>query len=159
MPSGEPPIDPSSPLGFLNERADPAQPRPPQADDPTRLSNGMVVPRMTPGPVEAGSFSVDLARAPEAIRELEQAHVQLKSLRDEALRLGKIASPAQDEVSRDVASRLGVTATGGDGSLLAALDAGLDRISDLIDALRGDLAGYRTDERTVAATLRATASP
>ena len=46
------------------------QPPPLQADSPTVLFDGRVVERYRPPGVGGGDFAVDLANAPQAIREL-----------------------------------------------------------------------------------------
>ncbi|MDD7968489.1 hypothetical protein [Actinomycetospora lemnae] len=124
------------------------QPPPLQADSPASLPDGTTVPRFRPPEVGGGAFTVDLARAPEAIRELEQAKVELLSIRDEAFALGKVDPPAADQVSVDAARMLGIAASGGPGSLVAALEAGADQIQDLIDSLRD---GFRSYEEIDAA--------
>ncbi|MFC5063484.1 hypothetical protein [Actinomycetospora atypica] len=125
-------------------------PRPPgppvQASDPARLSTGQVLPRRAVEMPSGGSFSVDLERAPQTIRELESARDQLAELMVVAVRLGKVDPGTSDEVSRDAASVLGAVATGGQGSLLWALRSGVDRLNLLIDAVRAEIATYRNAE-------------
>ena len=53
------------------------QPPPLQADSPTVLFDGRVVERYRPPGVGGGDFAVDLANAPQAIRELEEASAEL----------------------------------------------------------------------------------
>ncbi len=134
-----------------------SQPTPPvgpplQASSPTHLPTGVTVPRQIPAPVgSSGQFSVDLQRAPQAIRDLEDAQEQLLEIKKNAVSLGKISPPAQDPVSQDAALVLGTTATGGPGSLLVAIDAGIEQLGSLISKLRGDLQTYRGNEEETAA--------
>ncbi|GAA4885091.1 hypothetical protein [Actinomycetospora straminea] len=130
------------------------QPPPLQADSPATLPDGSVVPRFRPPEVGGGAFTVDLARAPEAIRELEDAARELFRIRQDAEQLGKIDPPAQDQVSLDAARVLGLAANGGNGSLVAALDSGLDQIGALIGSLRTALAAYEAADDEGEASLR-----
>jgi hypothetical protein len=131
------------------------QPPPLTADAPTTLPDGRVVPRYRPPEVGGGSFEVDLARAPQAIRELEEAAAELASIRREAEELGRITSPTTDQVSVDAANVLRATAVGGNGSFAQALDSGIRQINEMISALQRALADYRgVDEDTEAAMGR-----
>ncbi|NYD39556.1 hypothetical protein [Actinomycetospora corticicola] len=122
----------------------PWPPEPPvQASDPARLWNGQVMPRQVVEMPTGGSFTVDLARAPEAIRELEHARDQLRALMVEARRLGRIDPGTTDQVSLDAATVFGATADGGDGSLVRALETGAQRLDLLIDTVRSELRSYR----------------
>jgi hypothetical protein len=133
----------------------PWPPEPPvQASDPARLWNGQVMPRQVVEMPTGGSFTVDLARAPEAIRELEHARDQLVDLTADVVRLGKIEPGTMDEVSRDAAVIFGAVATGGQGSLLQAVRSGIDRLNNLIGALDAELAAYRAGEAGVARAVR-----
>lgn len=118
---------------------------PPQASDPTVLANGQVIPRhLVPAPSGGGgSFSIDLERAPQVLRDLEDARRQLEELRQESFRLGRIDPGTHDEVSRDAAAVLGAVAVGGPGSLLVALDAGVRRLDELIVAVTSEIESYR----------------
>ncbi|WP_018332843.1 hypothetical protein [Actinomycetospora chiangmaiensis] len=117
----------------------------PQAADPTVLSTGQVIPRQAMPTADVGnSFSVDLATAPQVLRELRQARDQLQELRHDALFLGKIDPETHDEVSRDAAVVFGAIAVGGQGSLLDALDGGVQRLDGLIAAVESELALYRS---------------
>lgn len=122
----------------------PWPPEPPlQASDPARLWNGQLVPRQTVEMPTGGAFTVDLARAPEAIRELEQARDELRLLMLEARRLGRIDPGTTDQVSRDAAAVFEAVADGGEGSLVRALESGSQRLDRLIDAIKSELAAYR----------------
>ena len=130
------------------------QPPPLQADSPASLPDGTTVPRFRPPEVGGGAFTVDLARAPEAIRELEHAAAELSSIRRDAERLGKIAPPAMDQVTLDAAAVLGAAAAGGPGSFVAALDSGIGQIHDMIEALQSALSAYRASDEENEAALR-----
>ena len=54
-----------------------------------------------------GSFVVDIAQAPKAIRELEDARRELESIKQDAQALGHVNPPARDQVSLDAAQVLG----------------------------------------------------
>lgn len=128
--------------------------RPAEAADPTVLTDGQVVPRqVVPAPTGGGAFSVDLDRAPEVLRDLENARQELEDLKAEARFLGKIDPMSDDEVSRDAATVLGAVAVGGPGSLVEALDAGVARLDGLIGAIRSELDAYRAADRTTVARL------
>ncbi|MDD7920041.1 hypothetical protein [Actinomycetospora callitridis] len=130
------------------------QPPPLQADSPTALSDGRVVERYRPPGVGGGDFAVDLADAPRAIRGLEEAARELFDIRREAERLGKVTPPSRDQVSLDAATLLGVSAVGGNGSFLQALDQGIQQVNDLIAGLRSAMAGYGGADAQSAAALR-----
>lgn len=122
---------------------------PPQASDPA-------VPRVVryaPPPVGGDHFRVDLERAPQAIRELEDALSQLRDLRHEAMSMGKVTPPTADPVSRDAAILLGAAATGNAGSLVSALDAGIRQIETLVVELTDDLRRYDSNDRSAADDL------
>jgi hypothetical protein len=121
--------------------------RPAEAADPTVLTDGQVVPRqVVPAPAGGGAFSVDLDRAPEVLRDLENARQELAHLKQDALRLGRVDPSSGDEVSRDAAATLGAVAVGGPGSLLEALDAGMSQLDGLIGAIRAELNAYRRSD-------------
>lgn len=130
------------------------QPPPLQADSPASLPDGTTVPRFRPPEVGGGAFTVDLARAPEAIRELEHAAAELGSIRREAELLGRIAPPAMDNVSRDATDALRAVATGGNGSFAQALDSGIEQINNMISALQTALEAYRQTDGENEAALR-----
>jgi hypothetical protein len=134
------------PLGVPPALAD----RPVEASDPTVLTDGQVIPRqVVPAPAAGGAFSVDLERAPEMLRDLQNARNELEDLKIEARSLGKVDPSSNDQVSRDVATLLGAVAVGGPGSLLDALDAGMRRLDELISAIQTELDAYRrSDEAT-----------
>ena len=121
-----------------------------EAADPTVLTDGQVVPRqVVPAPAVGGAFSVDLDRAPEVLRDLQNARRELEDIKIEARSLGKVDPSSNDQVSLDAATVLGAVAVGGPGSLFEALDAGLRRLDELIDAIRTELDAYRrSDEAT-----------
>jgi hypothetical protein len=96
-----------------------------------------------PQPVGGGSFAVDITRAPEAIRQLEDALLELRSIRQEATQLGHITPPTADAVSVDAAQALSMKANGGPGSLLSALEAGISELERMIQSLGAGLAAYR----------------
>jgi hypothetical protein len=118
------------------------------------LPDGRVVERYRPPGVGGGDFAVDLANAPRAIRELEEAARELFDIRREAERLGKVTPPSRDQVSLDAATLLGVSAVGGNGSFLQALDQGIQQVNDMIAGLRSALAGYDGADAQSAAMLR-----
>ncbi|WP_285591120.1 hypothetical protein [Actinomycetospora sp. NBRC 106378] len=141
------------PLGLYTEpsRGAPAfpPPPPPQASDPTVLSTGQVVPRQAMPTVPAvDSFSVDLAAAPQVLRDLREAAEELTAIRRDAVQLGKVDPGTSDEVSRDAASVLETVAVGGTGSLLSALDGGLRRLEALVHAIETELGEYRLAEES-----------
>ena len=144
---------PVPPPGLYNEpsRGVPAflPTLPPQASDPTVLADGRVIPRqVVPAPAGGGgSFSIDLERAPQVLRDLEDARRQLESLKAEARFLGKVDPGTDDEVSRDAAAVLGAVAVGGRGSLIEALDGGVRRLDDLIDSIRAEIATYLSSDQ------------
>lgn len=107
-----------------------------------------------PGPASGGSFAVDIARAPEAIRELEEARRELESIRQDAQVLGHVNPPARDQVSLDAAQVLGQTAVGGPNALIPALNQGIQEISKMIDALRSGFDEYRRRDDDAASQLR-----
>ena len=120
------------------------QPPPLQADSPTALFDGRVVERYRPPGVGGGDFAVDLANAPQAIRELEEAARELFDIRrTRPSALGKVTPPSRDQVSLDAATMLGISAVGGNGSFLQALDQGIQQINDMIAGLRGAAGRYR----------------
>lgn len=121
----------------------PAPGSPPvQASDPARLTNGQVLPRQVVPMPTGGSFTVDLERAPQTLRDLTAARDELIDLKQEAARLGRVDPGANDAVSRDAATLLGAVADGGDGSLMLALDAGVHRLTSLIEAIEQELRAY-----------------
>ncbi|MDD7968567.1 PE domain-containing protein [Actinomycetospora lemnae] len=99
-----------------------------------------------PLPVGGGAFTVDITRAPEAIRELEQARGELESIKKAARLLAHIDPPANDQVSIDAARVLGLKASEGPGSLAVALEQGIDEISRLIEQLRVGFEMYQQAE-------------
>lgn len=119
----------------------------PRASDPAVLTDGTVVPREVPAPARGGSFTVDLENAPQAIRELSSARDQLREIKKQAVALGRVDPPAADQVSRDAALILGAAATGGRGSLVEAVDAGIERLSQYVSALEAELRTYRGADR------------
>ena len=96
--------------------------------------------------VGGGLFEVNIAEAPRAIRELEQARNELASIRDDALRLADVRPPATDDVSVDAARALSQRANGGPQSFMHALDEGIQEIARMVDALRAGLARYQENE-------------
>ncbi|MDL5159284.1 hypothetical protein [Actinomycetospora termitidis] len=119
-----------------------------QASDPTVLSTGQVIPRdVVPGPGGGDAFTVGLDTAPTVLRELRAARDELQQVRSDAFALGTIDPGSQDEVSRDTAIVLGAVATGGTGSLIEAVDGGIRRLGELIDAIEAELAAYWSTEQ------------
>ncbi|WP_018331844.1 hypothetical protein [Actinomycetospora chiangmaiensis] len=122
--------------------------RPLQASDPTVLTTGQVIPRQAmPVAPAADAFTVDLDAAPRVLRELYAARDELLNVRAEALQLGRVDPQTNDEVSRDAAMVFGAIATGGSGSLLAAVDGGIARLGELIGNVEAELAAYRQSEQ------------
>lgn len=113
-----------------------------QASDPARLANGQLVPRQVVDMPSGGSFTVDLERAPQTLRDLTAARDELADLMIDAERLGKVDPGSGDDVSRDAATMLGVVADGGEGSLMGALRAGIHRLDLLIGAIQSELQNY-----------------
>jgi hypothetical protein len=105
-----------------------------------------------------GSFTVDLERAPETLRDLTAARDELISLTQDARALGDVDPGSSDDVSRDAATMLGVVAVGGQGSLLEALEAGVSRLTQLIDAVASELRAYGAADRSNSDHLDATRS-
>lgn len=128
--------------------------RPVEAADPAVLTDGRVIPRqVVPAPAAGGAFSVDLDRAPQVLRDLQNARNELQDLRRDAMRLGKVDPGSDDEVSLDAARMLETVATGGHGSLVEAVTAGLRQLDGLIGAIEGELAAYREADRSEAVQL------
>lgn len=119
---------------------------PGQASDPARLTDGQVIPRQSLAMPTGGSFTVDLERAPQTLRDLAAARDELLDLVKDARRLGKVDPGSADEVSRDAATLLGAVADGGDGSLVGALNAGVTRLGLLIEAVQSELDKYAIAE-------------
>jgi hypothetical protein len=119
------------------------------ASDPTVLANGQVIPhQIAPAPPAGGAFSIDVDRAPGVLRDLQNARAELEDLKVEARFLSKVDPSSNDEVSKDAATVLGAVAAGGTGSLFEALDAGVNRLDELINAIRSELDAYQAAERT-----------
>jgi hypothetical protein len=106
-----------------------------------------------PQPVGGGSFAVDITRAPEAIRQLEQARDELEDIQRDAFALGQITPPTADQVSLDAAQVLAQKGVGGPGSLVDALNAGILEIQRTIDALRAGLDVYQRSDRDAQASF------
>jgi hypothetical protein len=145
-PAPPPGLYSQPPLGVPPALAD----RPVEAADPTVLTNGQVVPRqVVPAPAGGGAFSVDLERAPEVLRDLHAAVTELRSLRRDALQLGKVDPGSRDQVSLDAARTLEAVAVGGPGSLVDAVTAGIERLEALAAAIESELRAYQgTDAAT-----------
>ncbi len=112
------------PVGLPPALAD----RPVEAADPTVLTDGQVVPRqVVPAPAAGGAFSIDLDRAPEVLRDLQDARDELEDFAVRP-RLGKVDPGSRDQVSLDAAQALEAVATGGHGSLVEAVNAGLHQL-------------------------------
>jgi hypothetical protein len=124
--------------------------RPVGAADPTVLTDGQVVPRqIVPAPPAGGAFSVDLERAPAVLRDLHAAVAELRTLRRDALQLGKVDPGSRDQVSLDAARVIEAVAVGGRGSFVDAVTAGIERLEALIGAIESELRSYRgTDVAT-----------
>ena len=119
---------------------------PVQASDPARLTNGQVVPREAVDMPTGGSFTVDLELAPQTLRDLTAARDELVVLTRDARALGRVEPGSGDEVSRDAAILLGAVADGGQGSLSLALEAGVSRLTQLIDAIKSELQAYESSD-------------
>ncbi len=94
-------------------------------------------------PVGGGMFEVNIAEAPRAIRDLEQARDELVSIREDAIVLAEVLPSAVDDVSLDAAKSLSLRASGGPHSLMQALDEGIQETSRLIEALQAGFAQYQ----------------
>ena len=130
--------------------------RPVGASDPTVLTDGQVVPRqIVPAPAAADAFSVDLARAPQVLRDLNDAVGELRDLRRDALQLGKVDPGSRDQVSLDAARAIEAVAVGGPGSFVEAVTAGIERLEALIRAVESELRAYRESETANARSLDA----
>ena len=105
-----------------------------------------------------GSFTVDLERAPQTLRDLTAARDELFDLMKLARALGRVDPGVGDEVSRDAATLLGVVADGGSGSLLPALEAGATRLDQLIGAIEAELRRYRSSDAATRASFDETRS-
>ena len=105
-------------------------------------------------PSSGGSFSVDLARAPGVIRDLEAARDELIAIKEEAIKLAKVDAGSRDSVSIDAARALSAKAAFGPGSLAHAVDDGLRRIESLIDAMNADVNSNRAVEEQNSEMLR-----
>jgi hypothetical protein len=128
--------------------------RPVEAADPAVLTDGQVVPRqVVPAPAGGGAFSVDVDRVPQVLADLENARQELIVLRKDALRLGQVDPSSNDRVSHDAAAVLGAVAVGGPGSLVRALDGGIERLGHLIDAITAELSSYSETEQRNRAQL------
>jgi hypothetical protein len=103
-----------------------------------------------------GSFTVDITRAPQAIRELEQALEDLRSIRLDAMQLAQVNPPAADQVSADAARTLGLKANGEPGSFLPALEAGIAEVERMIESLNAGFDAY--EEGDVQASSRLSVS-
>ena len=99
-----------------------------------------------PVPVGGGSFEVDITRAPDAIRELEQAKAELESIKRDAFYLGQVSPPTQDLVTRDAVRVLGDRATVGPSSFVGSLTQGIEEITRMIEALRAGFAAYERSD-------------
>jgi hypothetical protein len=121
-----------------------------QASDPARLTDGQVIPRQVVDMPTGGSFTVDLERAPQTLRDLTAARDELIDLKQVAQRLSRVDPGSSDQVSRDAALLLGAVADGGEGSLMLALDAGVQRLESLIKAVEQELRAYRGSDRSAA---------
>jgi hypothetical protein len=131
---------------------------PVQASDPARLTNGQVLPRQVVDMPTGGSFTVDLERAPQTLRDLTAARDELFDLMKLARALGRVDPGVGDEVSRDAATLLGAVADGGSGSLLLALETGATRLDQLIGAIEAELRSYRSSDAATRASLDETRS-
>ncbi len=74
------------------------------------------------------------------------ARDELIVLVKDARALGRVDPGSADEVSRDAATLLGAVADGGQGSLSLALEAGVERLTQLIDAIKQELRSYQSSE-------------
>lgn len=101
----------------------------------------------------AGAFSVDLERAPDAIRELERAKVELEGIRDDAMALGQIRPPAADQVSMDAAQVFSSVAVGGPVSFVTAVEAGIRQLDYLMERMHEELKGYRHAEESAVSRI------
>ena len=118
---------------------------------------GLPEPAPRPGPpptIGSGQFTVDLERAPQALRELRAAKINLQSLLHDASLLANVNPPGSDSVSRDAAQALSATAIGGPGSLRSALSAGIDHLSKLIEKVDQDLRRYGQTESQASGILQ-----
>ena len=127
-----------------------------QASDPARLTDGQVIPRQVVDMPTGGSFTVDLERAPQTLRELTAARDEVTVLTKDARALGRVDPGSADEVSRDAATLLGAVADGGQGSLVLALEAGVARLTQLIDAIKLELQSYQSTEAANRGSLHET---
>ena len=95
-----------------------------------------------------GSFVVDIAQAPKAIRELEEAREELqrssgtprswgRSILQHATRSASMPPRSWDR-----------SASGGPTSFVEALTAGIEEISRMIEALRSGFAAYERGDQS-----------
>jgi hypothetical protein len=112
-------------------------------------------PSAPPPQVGGGVFEVDIAQAPTAIRQLQQALEELKSIRRDAVALGQIHPPTRDQVSLDAASALARAAIGGPSSFVQALDHGITELDGMVRSLEAGFEAYRRqDEESARAWAR-----
>lgn len=96
--------------------------------------------------IGGGMFEVNIAEAPDAIRQLERARDELLSIREDAIVLAEVRPSAVDDVSLDAAKSLSLRASGGPRSLMQALDEGIQETSRLIEALRTGFGQYQQND-------------
>lgn len=65
---------------------------------------------MTQPQTTGGGFRVDVDSAAQAIVELQDAHDELVSIKEQAITLGRVTSPTRDQVSIDAAAVLSARA-------------------------------------------------
>ena len=99
------------------------------------------------------ALTVDLERAPQTLQDLTAARDELVALMQDARKLGRVDPGSADDVSRDAATLLGAVADGGQGSLLAALEAGAFRLTQLIGAINSEIRAYQSSESANSGSL------
>ena len=127
----------------------PGQAQQGQAGGPTPIVPGVQEPAPSPAPppvVGSGQFTVDLERAPQALKALREARTKLEQLQQDSLLLGNVVPPAADSVSRDAALALRAVAVSGPASFHGSLGAGLRQLRSLVQRLEEDLRVYEETE-------------
>ncbi|MCP2259565.1 hypothetical protein LX15_003270 [Streptoalloteichus tenebrarius] len=87
------------------------------------------------GGVHQASFTVDPDQLPTLRAGLQQAQDKLLAIRREAYPLQTIPAPGDDEVSKQAVRRFAERVDGGNGTLLNAIDDGVQRLQDIIDQI------------------------
>ncbi|WP_143173930.1 hypothetical protein [Streptoalloteichus hindustanus] len=102
---------------------------------------------MSGGMGGGGHFRIDLARAPQVVKDLEEARNQLQVLRGKINNLAYAGDPGKDEVSVNAKNQLRRLATdSAQGSLATATAAYLKAIDDAVNAMNETIRTHMTAE-------------